>query len=120
METIKLLYPDWIVIAVIAFLIILCFVAIIYFCISIKELHYISSSASTEDVIYFIKDVDGDNLINAEEIEQISQRYNRESNKYEIVYYLKSLHTITESFNNEFDCRERFDEITQILNDYNY
>lgn len=119
METVRLLYPDWIVIAVIAFLIILGFVAIIYFCVSIKELHYISSSVSNENTIYFISDLDGDNLINVEEIEQVSQRYSRENNQYEIVYYLKSLHTIKESFNNEFDCRERFNDIQQILNDFN-
>lgn len=120
METIRLLYPDWIIIAVIAFLIILGFVAIIYFCVSIKELHYISSSVSNENTIYFIKGLDGDNLINVEEIEQINQRYNRETNQYEIVYYLKSLHTITESFSDGLECRERFGDISRILNDFNY
>lgn len=120
METIRLLYPDWIVIAVITFLIILGFIAIIYFCVSIKELHYISSSVSNENPIYFIKDLDGDNLINIEEIEQISQRYNREANQYEIIYYIKSGHTIIETFDDGLECRERFKDISKILNDYNY
>ena len=119
METVRLLYPDWIVIAVIAFLIILGFVAIIYFCVSIKELHYISSSISNGDTIYFIRDLDGDNLINVEEIEQISQRYSRGNNQYEIVYYLKSLHTVKETFDDGLECRERFEDISRILNDFN-
>ena len=43
METISLLYPDWIVVAAIAFIIILVFVGIVFFCASIKYIHYISA-----------------------------------------------------------------------------
>ena len=119
METVRLLYPDWLVIAVIAFIIILAFVAIIYFCVSIKELHYISSSVSNEYTTYFIEDLDGNNLINVEEIEQVSQRYSRENSQYEIVYYIKSGHTVIETFNDGIKCCERFEDISRILNDFN-
>lgn len=119
METVRLLYPDWLVVAAIAFIIILVFVGIIFFCASIKYIHYISALENSVDTTYFIKDLDGDNLINVEEIEQISQGYNRETNQYEIVYYLKSLHTVKETFNDGLECRERFGDILRILNDYN-
>lgn len=123
METIRLLYPDWLVIAAIAFIIILVFVGIIFFCVSVKYIHYISAlenSVDNLDTTYFITDLDGDNLINVEEIEQVTQRYSRETNQYEIVYYLKSLHTVKETFTDGLECRERFKDITKILNDFNY
>lgn len=120
METIRLLYPDWLVVAAIAFIIILVFVGIIFFCVSIKYIHYINALENSVDTTYFIKDLDGNNLINVEEIEQVTQRYSRENNQYEIVYYLKSLHTVIETFNDGIQCCERFENISKILNDYNY
>ena len=112
-----------IVVAVIAFIIILVFIGIIFFCVSIKYIHYISALENCVDdstTTYFITDLNGDNLINIEEIEQVTQRYSRETNQYEIVYYLKSLHSITETFDDGFECRERFRDISKILNDFNY
>ena len=122
METISLLYPDWIIVAAIAVITILVFVGIVFFCVSIKYIHYISAlenGVDNLDTTYFITDLDGDNLINVEEIEQVSQRYSRETNQYEIVYYLKSLHTAKETFDDGLECRERFADIQKILNDFN-
>lgn len=84
---------------------------------------YITKNTVIEDVpsILYIKDIDGDNIININEIEQITQRYNTNENRYEIIYYLKSGHELKESF--ELDegifCKERFNNIYKILNDLN-
>lgn len=123
METVRLLYPDWIVVAVIAFIILLVFIGIVFFCVSIKYIHYISALENNVDIsntTYFIEDLDGNNLINVEEIEQVTQGYNRETKEYEIIYYLKSLHTVKETFNDGLECCERFKDISRILNDFNY
>lgn len=121
METIRLLYPDWIVVATICFIIFLVIIACTFVFATIKFIHYNESILSYEDeTLYFIRTIDGDNLINTQEIEQITQRYSRETNQYEIVYYLKSLHTIKETFNDELECCERFKDISKILNDFNY
>ena len=58
-------------------------------------------------------------FINVEEIEQVSQRYSRENSQYEIVYYIKSGHTVIETFNDGIKCCERFEDISRILNDFN-
>lgn len=121
METVRLLYPDWLIVAVVAFIIILVFVGAIFFCVSTNHIRYIDAlvkSSDTPNNIYFIKDIDGDNLINIEEIEQVTQRYNREDDQYEIIYYLKSLHTVKETFDERSQCIERFDYIENILNDF--
>lgn len=123
MKTISLLYPDWIVVAVIAFIIILVFIGIVFFCVSIKYIHYISALENSIDDssnAYFITTLDGDNLINIEEIEQVGQGYSRETNEFEIVYYLKSDSTVKETFDDELECRKRFKDISKILNDFNY
>lgn len=88
-------------------------IASIYFIKSIntpKEKHLIE---------FFIKTLDGDNLINVEEIEQVTQRYNSNEKQYEIVYYLKSCHELRETFNNGSLCNERFNDINLILNNFN-
>ena len=122
METVRLLYPDWLIVAVVAFIIILVFIGAIFFCVSTNHIRYINDlekiSERGLDNVYFIKDVDGDNLINIEEIEQVTQRYNREDNQYEIIYYLKSLHTVKETFDDRINCVERFNYIENILNDF--
>lgn len=116
METVRLLYPDWIVVAIILILFFLAFVGIVYFCVSIKFIHYINSAETTTDPVYYIKDIDGNNIINIEEIEQISQGYNNTENEYEIIYYLKSNNQIKETFDNRLECLERFDYLHEILN----
>lgn len=121
METVRLLYPDWLIIAVVAFIIILVFVGAIFFCVSTNHIRYIDALTKSSDIpnnVYFIEDINGDNLINIEEIEQITQRYNRETSEYEIVYYLKSLHTAKETFDDALACCERFKDISKILNDF--
>ena len=69
---------------------------------------------------FYIKTVDGDDIINVEEIEQVTQRYNTNEAKFEIIYYLKSNHELKEEFDNGLKCRERFDDIYDILNDFDY
>ena len=120
METVRLLYPDWLIIAIVVFIIILIFAVIIYFGTSIRILQYIDRLECTTPTIYFIKTLDGDNLINIDEIEQVTQGYSRETNQYEIIYYLKSLNNIKETFDNGIECRERFKDISRILNEFNY
>jgi len=121
MNTVRLLYPDWIVIATVCFIIFLVIIACTFVFATIKFIHYIEAISSYEDeTIYFIRTLDGDDLINTEEIEQVSQRYSRETNQYEIVYYLRSLHTVKETFDDGLECRERFKDISKILNEFNY
>lgn len=121
MDTIRLLYPDWIVVATVCFIIFLVVIACAFVFATIKFIHYTEAISSYEDeTIYFIRTLDGDNLINIEEIEQVTQRYNRETNEYEIIYYLKSLHTAKETFANDCmrECSNRFEEINEILNKF--
>lgn len=119
METVRLLYPDWVVVATICFIIFLVVIACAFIFATIKFIHYTEAISSYEDeTIYFIKTIDGDNLINTEEIEQITQRYNNETREYEIIYYLKSGHELKETFENDssIDCSNRFEDINEILN----
>lgn len=124
METIKLLYPDWLVLGAVIFLV-LCTIAICCFIfVSIKFIQYICAALDSNQKvpsIFYIKDLDGDNIIYADAIEQITQRYNSENKEYEIVYYLKSGHELKETFDNNdsYGCRERFEDIYRILNDLN-
>lgn len=122
METIRLLYPDWLIIAIIAFLFCLASVIVIYFCVSINIISYIKAVLETSNnpTIFFIKDLDGDNLVNVEEIEQVTQRYNNTTKEYEIIYFLKSGHELKETFDTGNNCSLRFMEINNILNDFNY
>lgn len=115
METVRLLYPDWLIVAVIAFLFFLAFIGVIFYCFSIKIIQAIDNTPSDE-TSYYIKDIDGNNLINIEEIEQITQRYNNSLEQYEIVYFIKSGHEIKEVFENGSECRDRFNKIYKILN----
>lgn len=93
----------FIILAIITFII-----TSIYFikCISIEDTY----------TTYFIKDLDGDNLININEIEQVSQRYNMNQQCYEITYYLKFGHEVKEIFNDANACHDRFMSIYDILN----
>ncbi len=93
---------------------------IVFIIVSIYFVAYITKNIVIEDVpsILYIKDLDGDNIINIAEIEQISQRYSTNTNEYEITYYLKSGHELKETFNESIACQERFDDIYKILNDY--
>lgn len=116
METVRLLYPDWIVIAVIAFLVFLVFIGVIFFCVSIKVIHFLGQDSPNS--IYYIRDADGDNLINAEEIEQVSQRYNKVDDQFEIIYYLKSGHELKETFGQASECNDRFETIYAMLNEF--
>lgn len=72
--------------------------------------------------ISYLKTLDNDNIINIENIEQITQRYNSNEKQYEIIYYLKSGNELKETFdiNAVYNCRERFNDIYNILNDLNY
>jgi len=124
METIRLLYPDWLVIGVFAFLVLATIAICCFIFVSIKFVEYLCAALESNQEfpsILYIKDLDGDNIINVAEIEQITQRYNSENKEYEIVYYLKSGHELKETFdyNNSGNCRERFDDIYNILNDFN-
>lgn len=114
METIKLLYPNWIIVAVIVFLILLVFIGVIFFYVSIKFIHFMNEE--TVEPIYYIEDINGDNLINIEEIEQVSQRYNTIDEDFEIIYYLKSNNKIIEKFDTSIECQKRFKEINETLN----
>lgn len=117
METVRLLYPDWIVIATICFIIFLVIMACTFVFATIKFIHYIGAISSYEDETqYFIRTIDGNDLINIEEIEQITQRYNNSLEQYEIAYFIKSGHEIKETFENSLDCRDRFTKIYNILN----
>lgn len=95
---------------------------VVFIIVSIYFIAYITKNIVIEDspTIFYIKDLDGDNIINIEEIEQINQRYNTNTNEYELIYYLKSGHELKETFNVSAACQERFDDIYRILNDLDY
>lgn len=114
METIRLLYPDWIIVAVIGFLFFLACIGVIFYWFCIKIIQVIDTPL--DETSYYIKDIDGNNLINIEEIEQVTQRYNNSLEQYEIVYFIKSGHEIKEVFEDGSECRNRFIEIYKILN----
>lgn len=67
-------------------------------------------------IYYFIKTLDGDDIINIDEIEQVTERWSAENKQYEIVFYLKSGHEIKEEFSNSEACNMRFEDIRLILN----
>lgn len=71
-------------------------------------------------IYYFIKDLDGNNLIHVDDIEQVTKRWSAENKQYEIVFYLKSGHEIKEAFNNSEACNMRFEDIKLILNNSYY
>lgn len=120
METIKLLYPDWFVTGTLCFLILITIIIICFVFATIKFIQYIDTALEPGiPSILYIKDLDGNNIINVEEIEQITQRYNVNTKQYEIVYYTKSGHELKEEFTNSDDCEERFNDIYTILNDLN-
>lgn len=124
METIRLLYPDWLIIGIFAFLVLATIAICCFIFVSIKFVKYLCAALENNEEIspiLYIKDLDGDNIINVDEIEQIIQRYNSENKEYEIVYYLKSGHELKEIFDdNSSSCNERFEDIYQILNGLNY
>lgn len=122
METIRLLYPDWLVIGVFAFLVLATIAICCFIFVSIKFVEYLCAALeSNEEIpsILYIKDIDGDNIINIEEIEQITQGYNNNEEEYEIIYHLKSGNILKETFEHPSDCSERFNDIYRILNDLN-
>lgn len=123
MQTIRLLYPDWLIIAIIAIIIILAFVSIIYFCIFIKYIHSSNYIETTDEhqPEYFIRTLDGDNLINVEEIAQVVKRYNKSDDHFNIVYYLRNSNVaIVEDFFDGLECEERLRDIEKILNNCIY
>lgn len=121
METIRFLYPDWLVISVFAFLVLFTIIACCFILVSIKIIQYISVALepSTPSILY-IKDFNGDNIINIKEIEQITHGYNPKEEQYEIIYHLKSGHELKEIFDdNRIFCESRFEDVYKILNDIN-
>ena len=119
METIRLLYPDWYVIGTICFIILLAIIATCVIVATIKFIQYISVALKSEsNAIFYIENLDGDNLINVDEIEQVNKRWSAENKQYEIVFYLKSGHEIKEEFDNPETCNMRFKDIKIILNDF--
>lgn len=120
METIRLLYPDWLVIGAFGFLVLVALIVCCFIFVSVKIVEYINAALYDNEVtIFYVKNLDGDNIINVDEIEQITQRYNNIEKQYEIVYYLKSGHELKETFNDDegSSCHERFEDIYTILND---
>lgn len=119
METIRLLYPDWYVVGTICFILLLAIIATCVIVATIKFIQYISAALKSEpNAIFYIEDLDGDNLINVDEIEQVNKRWDVKNESYEIVFYLKSGHEIKEEFDNPEDCNTRFKDIKIILNDF--
>ena len=112
--------------ALVIILLLLCILALITFiAISIIFIkNYINVEPEPESeypINYFIKDLDGDNLINIDSIEQVNKRWNEETKRYEIIFYLKSDNVIKEEFNDSENCTLRFEAIKHILNDsYSY
>lgn len=94
---------------------------IIIIIVSVYFITYITKNIVIEDIpsILYVKDLDGNNIINIEEIEQIAQRYNTKTDEYELIYYLRSGHELKETFNENMACQERFKNIYKILNDLN-
>lgn len=120
METIRLLYPDWLVIGTFGFLVLFAIIICCFIFVSIKIVEYINVTLypDTPTTLY-IKDLDGDNIINLNEIERVTQGYNRKEEQYEIIYHLKSGLELKEIFdgNNPNGCIRRFNDIYNILND---
>lgn len=118
METIRLLYPDWCIVGTICFIILSTIVVTCFIVATIKFIQYISAALKSEpNAIFYIEDLDGDNLINTDEIEQINKRWNVENKQYEIVFYLKSGKELIEEFDSPENCNMRFEELKVILND---
>lgn len=121
METIRFLYPDWFVIGVFAFLVLFTIITCCFIFVGVKIIQYISVALEpSAPSILYIKDFNGDNIINIEEIEQITQGYNPKEEQFEIIYYLKSGHELKEIFDdNRVFCNSRFEDVYKILNDIN-
>lgn len=101
------------------FIILIIIAIIIGICCITYTKHLISNINLQVPTIYFIKDLDNNNIININEIEQITQRYNVNTKQYEIVYYIKSGHELKEEFIDSSNCQERFTDIYRILNNLN-
>lgn len=120
METVRLLYPDWFITGIIGFLTLITIIVICFIFATIKFIQYIDAALKSDiPSILYIKDLDNNNIINVEEIEQVTQRYNINTKQYEIVYYIKSGHELKEEFTDSCACEERFNHIYNILNDLN-
>lgn len=119
METIRLLYPDWYVVGTLCFILLSAIVVVCFIVATIKFIQYISAALKSEpNSIFYIENIDGDNLINVDDIEQVYKGWNIENKQYEIIFYLKSGHEIKEEFENREDCNTRFKDIQVILNDF--
>lgn len=91
---------------------------IVFIIVSIYYVAYITKNIAIEGspTIFYIKTLDGDDIINIDEIEQVTEKWSAENKQYEIVFYLKSGREIKEEFSNSEACNMRFEDIRLILN----
>lgn len=82
---------------------------------SIKSIKAFNNFMSDGSTPLFITSIDGDRLINTDEVEHIVQTYNTVEKEYQIIYYLKSGFEITEKFDNKTECEYRFYSIKEIF-----
>lgn len=107
----------------ILFIVLILTLIIISVCTIVYVINYLKFLYIPQDnvpTLYYLKSLDGDNIINLEDIEQITKRYNNNTKEYEITIYLKSNNTFVESFVNSTSCNMRFDDIYRMINDLDY
>lgn len=102
-----------ILIAIIIFLVIAVLISVLI--LSIKYIIYFDSVKYWDTESIFITSIDGERLINSEEIEHIVKIYNTIDKQYEIRYSLKSNCQIIEKFETKLECEHRFKEIKEEL-----
>lgn len=94
-----------IILILLAIGVILCGISMIYYCkVTKKYIEY-------PEPIYYFKNIKGNYIINAEEVKTILKDFNPDNHTYEIVITLKDDTEIIESFEDEIQMNDRFDDL---------
>lgn len=113
METVRLLYPDWIVIAVIAFLFFLACIGVIFYCFSIRIIQSIDDTPLEDKTGLYDFIHIKDNIINIDHIVNIRQIQSVKEENYKIIIELDdSKEPLCFDFDDDWrECNDVFEQI---------